>query len=65
MIVNFNIVWKYYVSDQLLLTKDPYDYKSISQGVVTVDGLDDGEELIITDVTIIKLQLKALPAITC
>ncbi|XP_039257328.1 myosin-7-like [Styela clava] len=35
--------------DQLLVTKDPYDYKSISQGVVKVDNLDDGEELLLTD----------------
>nr|XP_002119856.2 myosin heavy chain, cardiac muscle isoform [Ciona intestinalis] len=35
--------------DQLLVTKDPYDYKSISQGVVSVDNLDDGAELLLTD----------------
>nr|XP_026694242.1 myosin-6-like [Ciona intestinalis] len=35
--------------DQLLVTKDPYDYKSISQGVVTVDNMDDGAELLLTD----------------
>uniref|UniRef100_H2Y4B8 Myosin motor domain-containing protein n=1 Tax=Ciona savignyi TaxID=51511 RepID=H2Y4B8_CIOSA len=35
--------------DQLLVTKDPYDYKSISQGVVSVPSMDDGAELLLTD----------------
>lgn len=49
-----------YITDQLLLTKDPYDYKSISQGVVTVDGLDDGAELLLTDVCILITLLISL-----
>jgi len=39
-------------ADQLLLSKDPYEYKTISQGVVTVDNLDDNAELLLTDVSI-------------
>ncbi|XP_076804948.1 myosin-6-like [Clavelina lepadiformis] len=35
--------------DQLLVTKDPYEYKAICQGVVTVENLDDSAELILTD----------------
>lgn len=35
--------------DQLLLTKDAYDFKSISQGVVIVPGMDDAEEMKLTD----------------
>uniref|UniRef100_H2YYX2 Myosin motor domain-containing protein n=1 Tax=Ciona savignyi TaxID=51511 RepID=H2YYX2_CIOSA len=35
--------------DQLLVTKDPYDYRSISQGVVSVPSMDDGAELLLTD----------------
>uniref|UniRef100_H2ZQ31 Myosin motor domain-containing protein n=1 Tax=Ciona savignyi TaxID=51511 RepID=H2ZQ31_CIOSA len=35
--------------DQLLVTKDPYDFKSISQGVVSVPSMDDGAELLLTD----------------
>ena len=38
--------------DQLLVTKDPYEYKSICQGVVTVDNLDDAAELLLTDVSV-------------
>lgn len=34
----------------LLLSMNPYDYHFCSQGVTTVDNMDDGEELIATDV---------------
>uniref|UniRef100_A0A8C3KEE9 Myosin heavy chain n=1 Tax=Calidris pygmaea TaxID=425635 RepID=A0A8C3KEE9_9CHAR len=37
--------------DMLLVSTNPYDYHFCSQGVVTVDNLDDGEELLATDVT--------------
>uniref|UniRef100_A0A8C0FKS8 Uncharacterized protein n=1 Tax=Bubo bubo TaxID=30461 RepID=A0A8C0FKS8_BUBBB len=37
--------------DMLLVSTNPYDYHFCSQGVVTVDNLDDGEELMATDVT--------------
>lgn len=36
--------------ETLLVTTDPYDYKYMSQGDVTVNGLDDAEELLATDV---------------
>lgn len=34
----------------LLLSMNPYDYHFCSQGVITVDNMDDGEELMATDV---------------
>lgn len=34
----------------LLLSVNPYDYHFCSQGVITVDNMDDGEELMATDV---------------
>ncbi|KAL7983477.1 hypothetical protein Chor_000353 [Crotalus horridus] len=37
------------LQDMLLVSTNPYDYHICSQGVVTVDNLDDGEELIATD----------------
>lgn len=37
-------------ADQLLVTTDPHSYKSICQGVVKVENLDDGQELLLTDV---------------
>lgn len=37
-------------ADMLLLSLNPYDYHFCSQGVTTVDNLDDGEELMATDV---------------
>lgn len=36
--------------DMLLLSVNPYDYHFCSQGVITVDNMDDGEELMATDV---------------
>ncbi|XP_029434330.1 myosin-15 [Rhinatrema bivittatum] len=35
--------------DMLLVSSNPYDFHFSSQGVVTVDNLDDGEELMATD----------------
>ncbi|XP_032833287.1 myosin-7-like [Petromyzon marinus] len=35
--------------EMLLVTSNPYDYAFISQGQVTVAGLDDGDELMATD----------------
>ncbi|XP_063809706.1 myosin-15 [Pseudophryne corroboree] len=35
--------------DMLLVTTNPYDFHFSSQGVVTVDNLDDSEELLATD----------------
>lgn len=37
-------------TDMLLLSLNPYDYHFCSQGVTTVDNLDDGQELMATDV---------------
>ncbi|MEE6516128.1 hypothetical protein FKM82_025366, partial [Ascaphus truei] len=37
------------LQDMLLLSTNPYDYHFCSQGVTTVDNLDDGEELMATD----------------
>ncbi|NWX28702.1 MYH7 protein, partial [Notiomystis cincta] len=37
------------LQDMLLLSLNPYDYHFCSQGVTTVDNLDDGEELLATD----------------
>ncbi|XP_072371513.1 myosin-7-like isoform X1 [Scyliorhinus torazame] len=35
--------------DMLLVSNNPFDYHFCSQGVVTVENLDDGEELMATD----------------
>ncbi|XP_034717471.1 myosin-6-like [Etheostoma cragini] len=35
--------------DMLLITNNPYDYSFISQGVTTVESIDDSDELIATD----------------
>ncbi|ELK29644.1 Myosin-7B [Myotis davidii] len=37
------------LQDMLLLSVNPYDYHFCSQGVITVDNIDDGEELMATD----------------
>uniref|UniRef100_A0A8C9Y9J7 Uncharacterized protein n=1 Tax=Sander lucioperca TaxID=283035 RepID=A0A8C9Y9J7_SANLU len=37
------------LQDMLLVTTNPYDYHFCSQGVTKVEGLDDGEELRLTD----------------
>ncbi|XP_077338569.1 myosin-15 [Lithobates pipiens] len=37
------------LQDMLLVTTNPYDFHFSSQGVVTVDNLDDGEEFLATD----------------
>lgn len=37
-------------ADMLLVSTNPYDFHFSSQGAVTVDNLDDGEELMATDV---------------
>ena len=44
----------------LLVTTDPYDYRYISQGDVTVAGLNDAEEYIATDVSHYTLFLHTL-----
>ncbi|KTG05659.1 hypothetical protein cypCar_00000999 [Cyprinus carpio] len=37
------------LQDMLLVSSNPYDYHFCSQGVTTVDHLDDGDELLATD----------------
>ncbi|XP_035770463.1 myosin-6-like [Neolamprologus brichardi] len=37
------------LQDMLLVTTNPYDYHFCSQGVTTVEGMSDGEELRLTD----------------
>lgn len=46
----FHLVYPF--TDMLLVSTNPYDYHFCSQGVVTVDNLDDGEELMATDVSL-------------
>lgn len=40
-----------WISDMLLVSSNPYDYHFCSQGVTTVENLDDGQELMATDVS--------------
>ncbi len=40
-----------WISDMLLVTSNPYDYHVCSQGVTTVENMDDGQELIATNVS--------------
>lgn len=35
----------------LLVSSNPFDYHFCSQGVITVDNMDDGDELLATDVS--------------
>lgn len=46
----FLFLWLSCVTDMLLVTTNPYDYHFCSQGVTTVEGINDGEELKLTDV---------------
>lgn len=39
------------ISGKLLLSNDVHDYKFVSQGKVEIAGVDDGEELLLTDVS--------------
>lgn len=36
----------------LLVSSNPFDYHFCSQGVTTVDHMDDGDELLATDVSV-------------
>lgn len=40
----------------LLVSSNPYDYHFCSQGVTTVENLDDGLELMATDVNFYPLR---------
>jgi hypothetical protein len=44
----------------LLVSTNPYDYHFCSQGVTTVESMDDGQELMGTDV-----RLYLLPSLYC
>ncbi|XP_051947235.1 myosin-7 isoform X1 [Xyrauchen texanus] len=37
------------LQDMLLVSSNPFDYHFCSQGVITVDNMDDGDELLATD----------------
>lgn len=41
-------------AEMLLLSNNVNDYYFVSQGKTTIPGLDDGEELLITDVSACK-----------
>ena len=42
-------------TDMLLVSTNPYDYHFCSQGVTTVESMDDGQELMGTDVRLYLL----------
>lgn len=44
------------VADMLLVSSNPYDYHFCSQGVTTVESMDDGQELMATDVRASHIQ---------
>lgn len=47
--------------DQLIITTNPKDYRYVSQGVVTVDNMDDKAEFDFTDVSrIFTISLETL-----
>lgn len=46
-----------FLSDMLLVSSNPYDYHFCSQGVTTVENLDDGQELMGTDVRTIYIYI--------
>lgn len=41
----------------LLVSSNPYDYHFCSQGVTTVESMDDGQELMATDVRASHIEL--------
>uniref|UniRef100_A0A8C6Y3Q2 Myosin heavy chain 2 n=1 Tax=Naja naja TaxID=35670 RepID=A0A8C6Y3Q2_NAJNA len=47
-----SILLPIYISEMLLITTNPYDYPFISQGEISVQSIDDQEELIATDTAI-------------
>lgn len=44
-------------TDMLLVSSNPFDYHFCSQGVITVDHMDDGDELLATDVSICMMEI--------
>lgn len=45
------------LSDLLLISTNPFDFPFVSQGEVTVASIDDSEELLATDVSILFIHL--------
>lgn len=43
--------------DLLLISTNPFDFPFVSQGEVTVASIDDSEELLATDVSIVFIYL--------
>lgn len=41
----------YIISEMLLISTNPYDFPFVSQGEISVQSIDDQEELIATDVS--------------
>lgn len=50
-----NVFFLSFETEMLLITNNPYDYAYISQGETTVASINDGEELLATDVRIIHI----------
>lgn len=48
---NPSFILSLWISDMLLVSSNPYDYHFCSQGVTTVENMDDGQELMATDVS--------------
>ena len=44
-------------TDLLLISTNPFDFPFVSQGEVTVASIDDSEELLATDVSILCVYL--------
>jgi len=44
-------------TDMLLVSSNPFDYHFCSQGVTTVDHMDDGDELLATDVSTCMIEI--------
>lgn len=42
-------------TDLLLISTNPFDFPFVSQGEVTVASIDDSEELLATDVSIVLI----------
>lgn len=40
------------LADMCMLSNDIYDYVNVSQGKISIPGMDDGEEFQLTDVSV-------------
>lgn len=43
-----------------LLSNDIHDYYNVAQGKITIPNVDDGEECLLTDVSVKKIQIELL-----